>query len=92
MEVDHAEGVNALWGPRMQIIELSNKVWSIDITFILLGILLITVPHPFDEELQLTPSHVTVQHAFDLEMFFAIKQDRLGWWQSMATRNRVFQC
>ena len=82
---------NTSWGPRMWIIELSNEVWSIDITFILLWILLITVPFPFDEELQL-PLHVTVQYSFNLEMFFANKQDRLGWWQSVMTRNRVLQC
>ena len=62
----------------MQIIELSDKIWSIDITFVLPGILLITVPLPFDEELQLAPSHVTIQYLFNFEMFFAIKQDWCG--------------
>ena len=78
--------------PRMRIIELSDKVWSIDITFVLPGILLVTIPLPFDEELQLAPSHVTIQHLFDFKMFFAIKQDWLVWWWSMITRNRVLQC
>ena len=73
MEVNHAKGVNTPQSPRMWIVELSDKVWSIDITFILLGILLITIPLPFNEELQLAPSHATIQHLFDLEMFFAIK-------------------
>ena len=80
MEVDRAEGVNMPWSPRMRIIELSNKVWSIDITFVLPGILLVTIPLPIDEELQLAPSHVTIQHLFNFEMFFAIKQDWWGWW------------
>ena len=73
MEVDHAKGVNMPWSPRMQIIELNNKVWSIDITFIFPGILLITVSLPFDEELQSAPLHETIQHLFNFEMFFAIK-------------------
>ena len=80
------------WSPRMQIIELSDKVWSIDITFVLPGILLVTVPLPFDDELQSAPPHVTIQYLFNFEMFFAIKQDWWGWWQSKSTRNRVFQC
>ena len=80
MEVDHAKGANTPRSPRMQIIELSDKVWSLDITFILPGILLVTVPLPFDEELQLALSHATIQYLFNFEMFFAIKQDWRGWW------------
>ena len=55
MDVDRAKGVNTPWSPRMRSIELSDKIWSIDITFVLPGILLITVPLPFDEELQIGP-------------------------------------
>ena len=80
MEVNHAKGVNMPQSPRMQIIELSDKVWSLDITFVLPGILHVTIPLPFDEELQLAPSHATIQYLFNFKMFFAIKQDWWGWW------------
>ena len=75
MEVNCAKGANMPRSPRMRIIELSDKVWSIDITFVLPGILLVTIPLPFDEELQLAPSHATIQHLFNFKMFFTIKQD-----------------
>jgi hypothetical protein len=48
----HLKGANAMRGTRMRAVELSDEVWCLHITFILLGVLFVTISLPLDEELQ----------------------------------------
>ena len=76
-------------GSWVQMVEVGDEVWGLDIALILPRILFIAVPIPLDEELKVVHLHSTVQHLLNFEMFLTLMKGRWGQWGCLLIGNWV---